>query len=201
MTRWLATVLFVVGCGSAPGTKTTNAQGFWVVDQLNLALFQPDTSEIAAADARTGATLWRAHRMLTPDPPFSRNFPQPLVCPPVVTSDRHLVLRYPEGVYSIEATTGQILWMQRLAPPALCAAATPDGGVIVITARRKVVTKFDRGGTLEWKTTLPFDAIALTGPSVLESTGDVLIRTNGHLVSLTSKGDVKWSESATSPEP
>lgn len=191
-----AVVLGALGgsaCGPANGTDARAARGTWAVPALGLVLYQPSFRELSALDAATGEERWRFRRTLDPDPPYARLYPPQLTCPPAVTPSGKLVLRYIEALYAVDPGTGQTLWTQNLSPPALCPAVTPDSGVVVVVGRRKALAKFDGHGKLAWRVDLPHDGIALASPDVLLPSGDVVVRTRTHVLSLSPEGGLNWA--------
>jgi outer membrane protein assembly factor BamB len=164
-----------------------------MLPEVSVVLSQSETEVLSALDPTSGSTLWTLPRRLPPDPPFGRRFPSPLSCAPELTPDGKLVLRFSEGLYAVNPKTGQPLWMQKLFPPTQCAAVTPDSGVVVISGRRKGVTKFDGGGNVAWKADLPLDGAAVNAPEVVPTSGDVLVRMARHLVCFDPGGRLKWT--------
>lgn len=198
--------LLVVGCGATPASQKEKPRGLWVLPEVGIVLSQSETEVISAVDPTSGAALWTLPRRLPPDPPFGRRFPPPLSCTPELTPDGKLVLRFSEGLYAVNPRTGQTLWMQKLLPPTLCAAVTADSGVVVISGRRKGLTKFDGGGNIAWKADLPLDGAAVNAPEVVPASGDILVRMARHLVCFDPGGKLKWTRllegvQAASPPP
>jgi outer membrane protein assembly factor BamB len=122
-----------------------------------------------------------------------------LRCAPLVTPSSRIILRFHEGIYSLDPETGKLLWMHDLTWDYLCATVTPDSGTVFANERRKALTKFNDKGQILWTVRLPLDGVAISSPQALWPSGDVVVRTRTHVVSISPTGVVNWMHAHTDP--
>ncbi|MEK7703759.1 MAG: PQQ-binding-like beta-propeller repeat protein [Myxococcota bacterium] len=104
-----------------PSTLTVNGHGSAAVDATRVYVGFSD-GYVEAYELESGNTVW-SRQISSGGAPFSD-----VDADPVLVGDRLYVASYADGVFALEAKTGEVLW-QRRAPAVVSLVGTPDAVV------------------------------------------------------------------------
>jgi outer membrane protein assembly factor BamB len=157
-------------------------------------LLELDSTTLLAFDPQTGSRRWVYRREGVEAHPVIQIRKPKLLCPPLMTADGQLVLRYEDGVHSISADKGVPRWVRRCPHncPPFCAATTPDNGTIYVAGRGTLVNKIDAHGGKAWSFELPEQQLAVSAPQTVSGSGEILVRTRTQVISISPLGKLNW---------
>jgi len=151
-------------------------------------------TEVVAVDRKSGERRW-SHRRALDEIPERTLAIFPLVCPMVATPGKTVVLAYPDRMEGLDVM-GRVLWRRnhtvraRMDCPVLC----PDSGVAFFTDGRTQLTKVGRGGEVIFTRYAQFAGIPVEQPQVVQTSGDILIRTERYVASINPNGGFNWRQ-------
>ncbi len=189
-----ASVLALVGSlGCATRVDEPLQPELWLFEEEQLALLQQTPGEITAVDSKTGAVRWKFEPQPAPRAPFGVLPRSAVQCPPLVSPAGTVILRYNHDLYVLSARTGEKRWAIYFRDYEYCPTVTPDSGIVLVTQWGEALEKLDVDGKRVWVFDLRFAGIAVGAPRAVSSSGDVLIQTAAHLVSVNPQGKLAWS--------
>jgi len=165
----------------------------WLFQEHQLALLQQTPGEITAVDAKTGAVRWKYTPEAAPRTPFGVHPTPAAQCPPLVSPAGTVVLRYDHDLRVLSLASGAKRWEMYFRDYLYCPTVTPDSGVVLVTQWGEALEKLDVDGKRVWVFDLRFAGLAVGAPQAIPSSGDVLIQTVAHLVSVNPQGKLGWS--------
>jgi outer membrane protein assembly factor BamB len=184
--------LFLTGCKS-PSPEQRWSGLFESMDGRTM-LLEVDATTLIAFDPKTGVRRWIYRREGVEQHPVIKMRKPKLLCPPLLTSDGQMILRYEDGVHSISADGGAARWVRRCPQncPPLCAAITPDNATVFVAGRGSLLNKIDARGETVWSFELPEKGRAVSAPQAVPGSGDILLRTRAHVLCVNPLGKLNW---------
>lgn len=162
-------------------------------------VIEEPAGRLTTRSLQDGRVLWRYKPAFPPTPRhLDMRERYALSCDIAETTNGLLMLRYDSELHVIASRTGKLKWKKkaRLWVPSgdgtMCPALTSDSGVVMLGRNGMLVHKFDSSGDLAWSYPLVGLGAAIRRPDVSPMSGDVVLLTRTHLLSLSPDGRLGW---------
>jgi hypothetical protein len=199
--RALALTLFICWAGAGCELPPAPAPllGPTPLPGKNLTLLAIDHRSLALVDSHDGTKLWRYTPPKTVPPRYGTR-PEPyLSCRPALAPNGQIVVFYTDGIVALLEQSGAERWThvyRTRSEWTSCPVVLPDSGVVFVDPQKSrgktLLVKLDRDGQLAWQSVLPDVGLAETSPQVDRASGDVIVQTPSHVVSVNPTGKVNW---------
>lgn len=194
----LLSLVVICLCSCASREERRFSGQVQVVSGEPTILVERSGGALAALSALDGTEQWRYRPAVQPCSYLDFSAIYSLVCPVVETPGGDLLLRYDSELHVISRADGQLRWklfVYRWAEGRLrCPVATADSGVLLLGKHGLMLHKFNKDGFREWRYQLLSLGTAVNPPVVVDESGDALLQTSSHLVSLSPSGVLNWAQ-------
>jgi outer membrane protein assembly factor BamB len=200
----LAALLGVVACGESRSGQAwrerSDLESVWPAPDGRLLIAQLESGSVVAFDAENGNPRWDYQHFGAARHPVIE-FPRPrLVCPPLHAPSDVAYLLFSDRLVNLSTRTGHVRWRRRIHSPytrSTCPSATPDSGLVILARRGRGLAKIDTDGELEWTITLPDRAVASAGATVVQPSGDILLRAGNQVFRFNPEGELVFRGAPT----
>ncbi len=176
----------------------------FLLSEQNMVIYEVTGGAVKGASMGSGEVLWRyqpdfkLYQYIDYTPRYR------LVCPIALTPAGRLILRYTDTVHAVEVGSGELSWFKEMPLTAegvvRCPAVTPDSGLLLFRRSGLILEKRDFEGNVVWRYSLMSMGKAAAPPQVNMKTGDALLLTTTHVLSLSPRGSLNWAKKRGVPK-